>query len=151
MAVEINQKKLYYNYYTSGKFLTLKFKFQIKFYHTAPPPPPANFRCFATSLKNISMQKAFRREVSSAFGQNVKVLRLSAYQYFSSSCILSIRSCLQCYRRYLHWHWSSVYRALEAYIIHIIRQSLYTISSVNLFCKFLLILLQRILNVILHI
>jgi hypothetical protein len=40
MAVEINQKKLYYNYYTSGKFLTLKFKFQIKFYHTAPPPTP---------------------------------------------------------------------------------------------------------------
>jgi hypothetical protein len=27
MTVQINHKKLYYNYYTSGKFLTLKFKF----------------------------------------------------------------------------------------------------------------------------
>jgi hypothetical protein len=35
MTVEINEKKLYYNYYTSDKFLTLKFKFQVK-----PPPPP---------------------------------------------------------------------------------------------------------------
>ena len=30
LTVEINQKRLYYNYYTSNKFLTLKFKFQIK-------------------------------------------------------------------------------------------------------------------------
>ena len=28
VTVEINQKKLYYNYYTSGKFLTLKVKFR---------------------------------------------------------------------------------------------------------------------------
>jgi hypothetical protein len=28
--VQINHKKLYYSYYTSGKFLTLKFKFQVK-------------------------------------------------------------------------------------------------------------------------
>jgi hypothetical protein len=34
MTVEINQKKLYYNYYTSGKFLALKFKFQVKSYNT---------------------------------------------------------------------------------------------------------------------
>ena len=40
MTVEINQKKLYYNYYTSGKFLTLKFKFQVK--PPAPPPPPTS-------------------------------------------------------------------------------------------------------------
>ena len=30
MTVQINHKKLYYNYYTSDKFLTLKFKFQVK-------------------------------------------------------------------------------------------------------------------------
>ena len=33
MTVEINQKKLYYNYYTSGKLIKLKFKFP------TPPPP----------------------------------------------------------------------------------------------------------------
>ena len=49
MTVAINQKKFYYNYYTSGKFLALKFKFQVKFSDTPPPSPP-NFRCFATSL-----------------------------------------------------------------------------------------------------
>ena len=30
ITMEINHKKPYYNYYTSGKFLTLKFKFQGK-------------------------------------------------------------------------------------------------------------------------
>jgi hypothetical protein len=52
MTAEINQKKLYYNHYTSGKFLILKFKFQVK-YSEIPPPPHhhhPNFRCFATSL-----------------------------------------------------------------------------------------------------
>jgi hypothetical protein len=44
MTVQINHKKLYYNYYNSGKFLTLKFKFQVK--SSAPPPP-------ATSVRNI--------------------------------------------------------------------------------------------------
>jgi hypothetical protein len=35
MTVEINEKKLYYNYNTSGsKFLTLKYKFQV-----TPPIP----------------------------------------------------------------------------------------------------------------
>jgi hypothetical protein len=34
MTVEINQKKLYYNYYTSGKLIKLNFKFP------TPPPPP---------------------------------------------------------------------------------------------------------------
>jgi hypothetical protein len=29
ITVEINEKKLYYNYNTSGKFLTLKYKFQV--------------------------------------------------------------------------------------------------------------------------
>ena len=29
MTVEINQKKLYYNYYTSDNFFTLKFKFHV--------------------------------------------------------------------------------------------------------------------------
>ena len=33
--MEINQKKLHYNQYTSGKFLILKFKFQVK---TSNPP-----------------------------------------------------------------------------------------------------------------
>jgi hypothetical protein len=42
MTVEINQKELYYNYYTSGTFLT--FKFQVK-------PLPPNFRRFTMSLK----------------------------------------------------------------------------------------------------
>jgi hypothetical protein len=37
MAVEINQKELYYNYYTPGKFLTLKFKFQVKSSDTLSP------------------------------------------------------------------------------------------------------------------
>jgi hypothetical protein len=51
MTVEINQKKLYcYNYYTSGKFLTLNFKFQVKSSNTPPPSPSPNFRCFATTL-----------------------------------------------------------------------------------------------------
>jgi hypothetical protein len=49
MTVAINQKKLYYNCYTSDKFLTLKFKFQVK--SPGNPPPPPYFRCFATSLK----------------------------------------------------------------------------------------------------
>jgi hypothetical protein len=40
MTVEINQKKLYYNYYTSGKFLTLNFKFQVKSSNTPPLPLP---------------------------------------------------------------------------------------------------------------
>jgi hypothetical protein len=40
MTLEINQKKLSYNYYASGKFLTLKFKFQVKSSDTTPPPPP---------------------------------------------------------------------------------------------------------------
>jgi hypothetical protein len=40
MALQINQKKLYYNYYTSDKFLTLKFKFQVKSSDNPPPPPP---------------------------------------------------------------------------------------------------------------
>jgi hypothetical protein len=39
MTVEINQKKLYYNYKISGKFLTLKFKFQIKSPDTRLPHP----------------------------------------------------------------------------------------------------------------
>jgi hypothetical protein len=39
MTVAINQKKFYYNYYTSGKFLALKFKFQVKFSDTPPPHP----------------------------------------------------------------------------------------------------------------
>jgi hypothetical protein len=43
MIEEINQKKLYYNYYTSGKFLTLKFKFQVKS-PTPPTHPLPNFR-----------------------------------------------------------------------------------------------------------
>jgi hypothetical protein len=46
MIVEINQKELYYSYYTSGKFLTLKFKFQVKSSDLLP-----NFRYFATALK----------------------------------------------------------------------------------------------------
>jgi hypothetical protein len=37
MRVPINHKKLYYNYYTSGKFLTLKFKFHVK---SSDIPPP---------------------------------------------------------------------------------------------------------------
>jgi hypothetical protein len=43
MTVEINQKKLYYNYYTSGKFLALKFKFQVKSYNT-PQTSDASLR-----------------------------------------------------------------------------------------------------------
>jgi hypothetical protein len=46
MTVEINQKKLYYNHYTSGKFLILKFKFKVKSSDTPSP----NFRCLATFL-----------------------------------------------------------------------------------------------------
>jgi hypothetical protein len=38
MRLPINHKKLYYNYYTSGKFLTLKFKFQVKSSNIPPPP-----------------------------------------------------------------------------------------------------------------
>jgi hypothetical protein len=38
MTVQVNHKKLYYDYYTSGKCLTLKFKFEVKF--SDPPPPP---------------------------------------------------------------------------------------------------------------
>jgi hypothetical protein len=37
MTVEINQKKLYYNHYTSGKFLILKFKFKVKSSDTPLP------------------------------------------------------------------------------------------------------------------
>jgi hypothetical protein len=40
MTSQINRKKLYYNYYISGKFLTLKFKFQVKSFDIAPPPHP---------------------------------------------------------------------------------------------------------------
>ena len=41
MTVQINHKMLYYNYYTSGKFLTLEFKFSGKILrHPSPPPPP---------------------------------------------------------------------------------------------------------------
>jgi hypothetical protein len=39
MTVQINRKKLYYNYYTSGKFLTLKFKFEVKSFDIPSPPP----------------------------------------------------------------------------------------------------------------
>jgi hypothetical protein len=42
MTVEINQKKLYYNYYTSGKFSTLKFRFQVK----SSPPPQHQMLCY---------------------------------------------------------------------------------------------------------
>jgi hypothetical protein len=38
MTVEINEKKLYYNYNTSGKFLTLKYKFQV----TSSDPPTSD-------------------------------------------------------------------------------------------------------------
>jgi hypothetical protein len=40
MTVEINQKELYYNYYTSGKFVT--FKFQVKSSATLPPTSDAS-------------------------------------------------------------------------------------------------------------
>jgi hypothetical protein len=40
MTVEINQKELYYNYYTSGKFLT--FKFQVKSSATLLPTSHAS-------------------------------------------------------------------------------------------------------------
>ena len=48
MTVQVNHKKLYYNYYTLGKYL-LKLKIQIsgKILRQSPPP---NFRCFATFL-----------------------------------------------------------------------------------------------------
>ena len=39
MTVKVNQKKLYYNYCTSDKFLTLKFKFEVKCSDNRPPPP----------------------------------------------------------------------------------------------------------------
>ena len=42
MTVQINHKKLYYNYYTSGKLLTLKFKFHVKSSDTPTPPPPTS-------------------------------------------------------------------------------------------------------------
>jgi hypothetical protein len=38
ITVEINEKKLYYNYNTSGKFLTLKYKFQV----TSTDPPTSD-------------------------------------------------------------------------------------------------------------
>ena len=37
MAVKVNHKKLYYNYYTLGKYL-LKIKFQVKSSDNPPPP-----------------------------------------------------------------------------------------------------------------
>jgi hypothetical protein len=40
MTVEINQKEFYYNYYTSGKFLT--FKFQVKSSATLLPTSDAS-------------------------------------------------------------------------------------------------------------
>jgi hypothetical protein len=40
MTVEINQKKICCNYYTTGRFLTLKFRFQVKISDKLPPPPP---------------------------------------------------------------------------------------------------------------
>jgi hypothetical protein len=48
MTMAIKQKKLYYNCYSSDKFLTLKFEFQV---NPLTTPSPPNFRCFATSLK----------------------------------------------------------------------------------------------------
>ena len=41
---QINHKKLYYNYYTSGKFLTLKFKFQVNLRHPLPQTSDALLR-----------------------------------------------------------------------------------------------------------
>jgi hypothetical protein len=54
MTVEINQKRLYYNYYTSNKFLTLKFKFQIN-----PPPPPTS----GASLRPCSYDEHVRKKL----------------------------------------------------------------------------------------
>jgi hypothetical protein len=46
MTVQVSHKKLYYNYYTLGKYL-LKIQISGKILRQ---PPPSNFRCFATSL-----------------------------------------------------------------------------------------------------
>jgi hypothetical protein len=49
MTVQVNHKKLYYNYYTLGKYL-LKIQISGKILRQPPPPPP-NFRRFATFLQ----------------------------------------------------------------------------------------------------
>ena len=42
MTVQINHKKLYYNYYSAGKFLTFNFKFLVKSPDTPMHPPTSD-------------------------------------------------------------------------------------------------------------
>ena len=62
MTVQVNHKKLYYNYYTLGKYL-LKVQISVKILRQHPPPPPTSdallCSCRLTctiveKLKNIS-------------------------------------------------------------------------------------------------